>query len=142
MHIIEKQFWLSGEWIVKLVTIEDTLGMVDFVWAYKPFPPPPTNLIDKAMYYALLYRMKWSENTQGITEPLTPDARRNTLYLRVRESVNRGCREAVKGLEPSYKRTVAYSILMRCCYDAFHYGLSAELKAHYNQLLDNMVGTH
>lgn len=102
----------------------------------------PLNLIDTALSEAKLYRQTWSSTVVGVTTGLTPLSRQSTFYLRVRESVNRGCREAVKLLDASWKRSIAYSILMEACYDIFQYGKTADLMTHYNDYLDKAVGTH
>jgi len=104
--------------------------------------PPPLNLIETAITESKTYRQEFEQSNLGITEPLTPQARRETLYLRIRESINRGCREAVKLIPQTQKRSIAYSILMKALYDAFHYKKTPELTAYYNNLLDEMVGTH
>jgi len=104
--------------------------------------PEPLNLIDKAIEQSRTYRETFNTTVNGITEPLTPEAIRDTLYLRVRESLNRGCREAVKLLPKGNKRSIAYSILMTALYDIFHYHKTEALMTHYNNLLDKMVGTH
>jgi hypothetical protein len=102
----------------------------------------PLNLIDKAIEYSRTYREDFKVSISGITDPLTPDAVRNTNYLRIRESINRGCRESVKLLETSSQRSIAYSILITALNTIFHYKKTPELMAYYNDLLDRTVGTH
>jgi len=104
--------------------------------------PNTINLIEKALQYSKEYRQTFNATINGIKEPLTPQAVRETFYLRVRESINRGCREAVKHLPDKMKRTIAYSILMSACYDIFHYQKTPELMTYYNALLDRMLGVH
>jgi len=102
----------------------------------------PLNLIQKAIDEAKLYRQQFESQDFGILNGLTPEARRNNFYLRVRESINRGCRESVKLLSVPRKRTIAYSILMQALYTAFHHKLTPELLAHYNAQLDKLIGEH
>jgi len=100
------------------------------------------NLIDKALQYARICRQEETQAENYIYEPLFPDARRNILYLRIRESINKGCRKAVKLIGENWKRSVAYSILMRACYDIFHFGYTPQILNVYNQQLDDIIGTH
>jgi hypothetical protein len=102
----------------------------------------PLNLIDRAIEESRKYRESFINGITGIIEPLTPDARIQTVYLRIRESLNRGCREAVKLLEISSQRSLAYSILMEATYNIFHYRKTPELMTYYNRILDETVGTH
>jgi len=108
---------------------------------YKP-PLPTLNLIETALTKSKQYRETFDTEINGIKEPLTPQAIRETLYLRIRESLNRGCREAVKLLANRKHRSIAYSILMQATYDIFHYQKTTELMNHYNTVLDTMIGTH
>lgn len=104
--------------------------------------PEPLELIRKALRLSHLIRMQWETEHQYIIEGLTPNARRATKYLRMREYISMGCRRAVKDLDVPYKRSIAYSILMRACINIFHYGMSDDLLAIYNQELDEMIGIH
>lgn len=124
----------------------------------------PINLIEKALQYAkeARYEFETSESVLGlpefyetnfsesdfesnigvISEPLYPKARREVLYLRIREYISVGCRRAVKLLDKPYKRSIAYSVLMQACIDIFHYKKTDNILAVYNGLLDDMIGTH
>lgn len=102
----------------------------------------PINLIEKALQYAREARIEFETANLGISEPLYPKARREVLYLRMREYLSVGCRRAVKHLPEAYKRSIAYSILMQACVNIFHYKKVPELLAVYNKLLDDMIGTH
>lgn len=108
------------------------------IWEQQPL----YNLIDTAIQYSRAYREEFKTDISGIKEGLTPEARRSTQYLRVRESINKGCREAVKVLPESHKRSMAFSVLMGALYNMFHYGKTVQLMDYYNNLLDSMVGTH
>lgn len=100
------------------------------------------DLINKALQYAKEARLEFTNDNLGISEPLTPNARRALFYLQIRENINRGCKQAVKLIPVNWKRSVAYSILMRACIDVFHYKKSAEVINKYNDLLDSIIGTH
>jgi hypothetical protein len=100
------------------------------------------NLIDNALQYSKEARIEEESIINVVNEPLFPEARRNHQYLRIRENCNRGCRKAVKIITENWKRSIAYSILIRATYDIFHYGYNEKLVAHYNTLLDTMIGTH
>lgn len=102
----------------------------------------PLNLIEKALQYAKEERLEFKESNLGISEPLTPKARREHLYLEIRQNINKGCRKAVKHIPVNWKRSVAYSILMQACIDVFHYKKSPEVIEKYNALLDSIIGTH
>jgi len=102
----------------------------------------PLDLIDNALRYAREARQEFEQQNFGIVEPLTPTARREQLYLRMREFINIGCRKAVKLLDEPWKRSVAYSILMEACIGIFHYKKTTELMDMYNKRLDEMIGTH
>jgi len=104
--------------------------------------PEPLNLIENAILFSKQYRADFNTLIDGITEPLTPKAIRSTRYLRIRESLNRGAREAVKLIPSRSKRSPAYSILIMALNNIFHYKKTPELMTYYNKLLDEMVGTH
>jgi len=100
------------------------------------------NLIDNALKYAKELRLEYQSLNYGLTEPLTPKAIRNNLYLQIRESLNRGCREASKLVLNPYKRSSAYSILVKATEEIFHYGKQPSIVSYYNDLLDQMIGDH
>jgi len=102
----------------------------------------PLNLIDTAMEEARKYRQTFESQDFGITEGLTPKAVHSVRYLRVRESINRGCREAVKLVPNKTMRSPTYSVLMQACYDIFHYGHPDQVKAVYNQQLVKLIGDY
>jgi len=104
--------------------------------------PEPINLIEKALQFAREARIEFETSNLGIREPLYPKARREHLYLRMREYINVGCRRAVKLLPETWKRSIAYSILMQACIDIFHYKKTDTLLAVYNKILDQLIGTH
>jgi hypothetical protein len=144
------------------------------------------NLIENALEYAKQYRQEEKDFTRSwfnfdpnhfeqsdfetstingvINEPLTPNAIRGYDYLRLRQNVIKGCRQAVK-LLPTVKyqfefehfeptdyvteegiikslRSPAFSILMMATNDIFQYGMTTDLMNKYNKLLDDIIGTH
>jgi len=100
------------------------------------------NLIENALKIARQRRIEYQTDNTGIFEPLTPKARYNILYLRVRETLNEGCRGAVKLIPEAWKRSVAYSVLMKATYAIFAYGYRDDIITLYNNLLDETIGTH
>ena len=109
----------------------------------RPIPPIiPVTLIDLAIQYTAQIRREYYYTDRGITEPLTPKARRSHLYLTLREAINRGCREACKHVLNPYRRNIAYSILVMALNTIFSYGKKPEIINHYNKLLDELVGHH
>jgi len=108
---------------------------------FEVLSPVPT-LIELAIQYTAQIRREYYYTDRGITEPLTPKARRSHLYLTLREAINRGCREACKHVLNPYRRNIAYSILIMALNDIFSYGKKPEIIEHYNKLLDELVGHH
>jgi len=100
------------------------------------------NLIEKALQFAKEGRLEFLSLNLGITEPLTPKARRNVQYLMVREWLMKGCREATRLVLDHYKRPPVYSILVQATEAIFDYGKRPEILAYYNDLLDRIIGTH
>ena len=108
---------------------------------FEVLPSVPT-LIDLAIQYTAQIRREYYYTDRGITEPLTPKARRSHLYLTLREAINRGCREACKHVLNPYRRTIAYNILIMALNAIFTYGKRPEIIQHYNKMLDELVGQH
>jgi hypothetical protein len=75
-------------------------------------------------------------------QPLFPDARRSVLYLRIRENLMAGSRDAVKILSDKNQRSMAHGILTQALEDIFHYGDSPEIRKWYDMLLDKTIGDH
>jgi hypothetical protein len=100
------------------------------------------NLIDHALQYAQEARIAVQNQMGFITVPLFPEAQRSAFYLKVRESINTGCKKAVAAIPENWKRSVAYSILMEACYDIFHFGYDIRLVNLYNSRLDAIIGLH
>jgi len=100
------------------------------------------NLIEKALQYANEEYNRLLSLNLGIYEPLYPKARRNLLYLRLRECLNVGCRHAVKLLDNPHHRSIAYSILMKATYLIFQTSKRTDILNHYNGMLDKLIGTH
>lgn len=124
----------------------------------------PYNLIENALKYAHQFYTEEKTSGFGINEPLTPTAIRGYQYLRIRQNLMKGCREAVK-LLPSIRyqydpehylptdfeteegvikvlRSPAYSILVMATNDIFQYGKTTELMNAYNKLLTDIIGTY
>jgi len=108
---------------------------------FEVLSPVPT-LIELAIQYTAQIRREYYYTDRGITEPLTPKARRSHLYLTLREAINRGCREACKYVLNPYRRNIAYSILVMALNTIFSYGKKDEIINYYNRLLDELVGQH
>lgn len=102
----------------------------------------PLNLIQKAIQYSREARIAFRQKNLGTQEPLSPNARRNLLYLQMRENISTGCRKAVKWLYPPYKRSIAFSLLMQTVVLIFQVGKDDRIVQKCNALLDEMVGTH
>jgi len=100
------------------------------------------NLIEKAIQYAREERLKELSDTSRIYYGLFPEAFHGTFYLRVRQSIQKGCRKAVKLIPNPLMRTIVFSVLMKCLEDLFHYGYREEIVEYYNSLLDSLIGTH
>jgi len=100
------------------------------------------NLIQKAIQYTREAKEEFLSANWGITEPLTPRARRNVQYLMLREFINKGCREATRLVLDHYKRPIAYGILVKAVDEIFHYGYNVTLINMWNDLLDQLIGTH
>ena len=100
------------------------------------------NLIEKAIQYAREERLKELSDNTKIYYGLFPESFYGTFYLRVRQSIQKGCRKAVKLVSNPLMRTVVFSILMKALSNLFHYGYSKRFIDYYNELLDSMIGTH
>jgi len=100
------------------------------------------NLIEKALQYSKEERLRLLSLSGYIKEPLTPKARRDYQYRLIKETLNVGCREAVKLLLNPYHRSIAYGILMQAVSEIFHYGKNDTLINMWNDTLDSMIGTH
>ena len=100
------------------------------------------NLIEKALQYGKEERIEYESLLKGIYEPLTPKARRDLLYRRIKQTLIKGCRRSVKALPEAWKRSIAYSILMKATTAIFTYGKTTEIMTFYNGMLDDMIGTH
>jgi len=100
------------------------------------------NLIEKAIQYTKEARVELESLSDVIYEPLYPKARHEALYLRMKEAINRGCREATKLVTDRWKRPAVYGILVKALTDIFHYKKTTEIMNVYNKLLDDIIGTH
>jgi len=100
------------------------------------------NLIHKAIEYARRKRLEEQSENGKIYYGLLPESFYGTFYLRVRQSIQKGCSEAVKQIPNPYMRTIVFSVLMKALSDIFHYGYSQKIVDYYNELLDALIGTH
>ena len=100
------------------------------------------NLIQKAIQYAREERLKELSDSSKIYYGLFQESFYGTFYLRVRQSIQKGCRKAVKLISNPLMRTVVFSVLMKALSDLFHYGYSQDIIDYYNELLDSLIGTH
>lgn len=73
-------------------------------------------------------------------KPLTPKAIRRTFYLDLRNSIQRGVREALRkhGLR-GHTRMLAYFIIFQAVRDIFQYGPEEALIQHYVKRLERTV---
>lgn len=76
-----------------------------------------------------------------INKPSFPKAFHSYYYLTLREAINVGCREAVKLLLNPYKRSIAYSILVKALHYIFISEKNPQLIAYYNSLLEQLIGS-
>lgn len=76
-----------------------------------------------------------SPSGKGITEGLTPKAYYGITHLRLRNDLNRGCREASKLIPINYKRSIGFSVLMMALNDIFKYHNPTLTKQIYNETL-------
>jgi hypothetical protein len=100
------------------------------------------NLIQNALRLGKEARLLAKTTNYGITEPLTPKAQRSHLYLLVRENLMKGCREASMMVLDHYKRSTVYGILVQATTTIFYYGYEPQILSHYNNILDELIGTH
>ena len=100
------------------------------------------NLIRMAIQKAKQKRLEELSDTDKIYYGLSPESFYGTFYLRVRQSIQKGCSEAVKVIPNPYMRTIVFSVLMKALSDIFHYGYSQKIVDYYNELLDALIGTH
>jgi len=100
------------------------------------------NLIRRAVEHARRKRLEELGDTNKIYYGLLPESFYGTFYLRVRQSIQKGCSETVKQIPNPYMRTIVFSVLMKALEDVFHYGYDQRIIDYYNELLDALIGTH
>jgi len=95
----------------------------------------PPDLIDRAITFTRQINEEFKAQDFGITEGLTPKAYHGTQYLRLRNDLYRGCREACKLIPVNWKRSVGFSILCKALNDIFTYHNPELTKQVYNETL-------
>jgi hypothetical protein len=95
----------------------------------------PDDIIDRAIAYSQQAYNDFKTQNFGITEGLTPKAWHGIMHLRLRNDLNRGCREASKLIPINWKRSVGFSILMKAVNDIFQYHNYDFTKQTYNETL-------